>query len=145
ALIRARALAALLGALAEGVGCANTRAVLGSGATIRIPAATSSPDEVFGHQVRVRTARLEYYGELLGCDADGVFLLLNVSDRSPYQFVDGDEVTEVRVRQPGAGPWLLAWTILGTLSTLSHGFWLVASSQVWGIAGSISTSLGWNP
>jgi hypothetical protein len=58
-------------------------------------------------------------------------------------------IREVRVQlQPsmeGARAGLGVWTALGTLSTLSHGFWLVFSAPIWLGAGIPSTILTGRP
>ena len=76
-------------------------------------------------------------GELIAVASDSVFVL--TQDATFYAIARAD-VTRARVAyydsQYGQ---LAAWTTIGSLATLSHGFLLVFSLPVWAIGGSVTT------
>ncbi|MDI7268773.1 MAG: hypothetical protein QME96_12340 [Myxococcota bacterium] len=88
--------------------------------------------EGYGHTVRVSTAHGIWRGELVGCDEDGVYLLLHErrSDAARYvrwtEFDDG--VIEIEGRS-----WvtMLLWGLSGVASTVSHGLWGMVSVPLW--------------
>jgi hypothetical protein len=90
--------------------------------------------EIYGTSARV----LE--GELIAVDGDSLFVL---EEASGWELVAlyGGEVREARLRgyDPGTGKYS-AWTFLGTLSTVSHGYGLVLSAPIWLIGGSSATA-----
>ena len=102
-------------------------------AIIRPPGAAKGWDEAFGHQARVRVHdRLEYHGELLGCDPVFIFLYLNVDKGNPYTAIPWHDVSEARVNLRTGQPVAYAtWAVLGTLSAISHGIFSVFSVPIW--------------
>ncbi len=126
-------------------GCGTPYVLHGSRDAVRDPSAASSPDEVFGETVRVTLARERYFGELIDCDRDGVYLRVHTHVERAWVRVAWDEVHLLEVERPSLGPAMLGWTIGGALSTITHGFWLVISGAVWAVAGGISTAVSWNP
>jgi hypothetical protein len=74
--------------------------------------------------------------------------LLAIDDRSLYLLIDGEihpipraAVTSVSVELYPSHAWVSAgWAAVGTLSTLSHGFYLVFTAPVW-VASGVGTSI----
>ncbi len=83
------------------------------------------------HENRVIT-----YGELIAVEKDSIFWLEDNNLRSLAR----EDVSRIRVftyRSQHAA--LTAWTVLGTLSTVSHGMLLVMSAPAWILFGSLTT------
>jgi hypothetical protein len=132
---------ALLIVALAGLGCAPPRRALGSRDIAGPAAGRGSPDEAFGHQAIVTTKQTVFYGELIGCDAGDVYLLLNDVE-SPYVMVPWDMIERAEALSPGgAKAGTIVWTVLGGLSTISHGFWALVSGAVW--AGTGAGSILW--
>ncbi len=131
--------------LVVSAGCGSRFNTRGSSEAVRSAAVARSPDEVFGHTVRVTIPPMRLFGELIGCDDDWLYVRVHEESRSAWQRIHWSENPAVDVELPSYGPGLLAWTIIGTVSTLSHGFYSLISAPVWAIVGSISTTTGWNP
>jgi hypothetical protein len=76
-------------------------------------------------------------GELIAVAFDSVFVLTTDGE---FHALARADVTRARVAyyssQHGQ---LAAWTIIGSVATLSHGFFLVFSFPVWAIGGSVTT------
>jgi hypothetical protein len=123
-----------LAALLLVCGCAEQQ-VIGSGEVTRPPEARHSRDEAFGYQAIVRTENDLYRGELVACDSSFIYLYLNVADSkpgfSPYAMVRWEEIKAASVRTPSAGGVLILWTVLGGLSTLSQGAYLLFGGIAW--------------
>ena len=76
-------------------------------------------------------------GELIAATSDTLFILEN----ERIQAFGVNEVSKVHIQSYDANHTCLAvWTVLGSLSTLSHGFILILSAPVWIITGSIGTA-----
>jgi hypothetical protein len=77
-------------------------------------------------------------GELISADRGHVLLL---GDDHELRALKYDELNELRlgVHDNNKGGYI-AWMVLGTLSTASHGFWLVFSAPTWLIAGGVSVA-----
>lgn len=78
-------------------------------------------------------------GELIAAEPDTLFLLTD----------DGLEAVPLgTVRRAKVTPWLIdkrtlgGWMAVGTLSTISHGYYLVLSAPVWLIIGGVVTARG---
>jgi hypothetical protein len=127
-------------------GCAG-RQVIGTMPPQRHAGALDSPDDVFGFPVRVRMDHVEYNGELLGCDAQSVYLSLNLREGPgvPYARVPMDGTSEIRIEQPSAAAAVVVWGTLGLLSTISHGLFAVGSAPAWAVATSGAAAAAWNP
>lgn len=132
-------------ALLACTGCGSQFATRGSTESVRSAAVARSPDEVFGRTVRVTIPPTRLFGELIGCDEDWLYVRVHEESRSAWQRVHWSENPTVDVELPSYGPALLAWSIIGTVSTFTHGFYALISAPVWAVAGSISTTVGWNP
>jgi hypothetical protein len=77
-------------------------------------------------------------GELIAAHADTLFLLVGDSlSATPVATVRTVELSRYR---SNAGQ-LVLWTLLGTLSTVSHGFYLLLTAPVWLITGAV-TAIG---
>lgn len=121
-------------ALAALMGCARPATFGTADATLLIP---TEREAVFGQVVRVQNDTAVVAGELLACDGDTIYLRVYVGRSRYVALARGDWHTlEVEGTQHYATSGL--WTGLGVLSTLSHGFWLVASAPVWGVVGGVS-------
>ena len=102
------------------------------------PDAISDP---YGAWVNVDLASAEQgaalRGELIAVALDSIFVLTLDAE---FHAIARADVTRARVAyyssQHGQ---LAAWTIIGSLATLSHGFFLVFSFPVWAIGGSVTT------
>jgi hypothetical protein len=126
---------ALLVVALAGLGCAQRRA-LGSEAVARPPGSRGSPDEAFGRQAIVTTKDAVFHGELVTCDSAFIYLYLNVADQ-PYAMVPWKLVVKAQALSPGGGSkaGTITWTVLGSLSTATHGYWSPVSGAVWGAVG----------
>jgi hypothetical protein len=76
-------------------------------------------------------------GELIAATSDSLFVLKENGISEIPLSVIREANLEIFKEKRVAG----MWATLGTLSTLSHGFWLIASGPVWIIAG-ISSAVG---
>ncbi|MFO0645221.1 MAG: hypothetical protein U0326_03210 [Polyangiales bacterium] len=133
-------------ALMASLGCRSQFTTRGSPDAIRSVAVARSPDEVFGHTVRVTVPPMRIFGELISCDSDWLYLRVHEEvGNSAWQRIHWSENPTVDVELPSYGPGLLAWTLIGAVSTLSHGFYALITAPVWAIVGSIATTTGWNP
>lgn len=130
--MRARSAALLLAALA---GCATPSA----------PAGWLPKAENLGKSHRGAWVEIEYRGEkgdrVLGGE------LLAVSKNDVWILVRGEIVElaseavdggRVHVHEPLSGAPLAAWAVLGGLSTISHGFFLVLTVPLWTLGGTAS-------
>jgi hypothetical protein len=118
--------------------------VRGSREAVRARVAAASPDEVFGRTVRLTNARRQYFGELIACDRDWVYLRLHEAPEAMLRLAWRDGLS-LDVGLPSTGPAMLTWTLVGSLSALSHGWWSLVSLPVWGFAGGGATAVSWNP
>ncbi len=126
-------------------GCGGTTYIVrGSPEAVRARVAAASPEEVFGHTVRLTNARRQYFGELLACDRDWIYLRLHEAADTMLRFAWRDGVG-LDVGLPSTGPAMLTWSIVGSASALSHGWWAILSLPLWGIAGGGATAVSWNP
>lgn len=133
------------------VACAGRPVSPRSGMTsvIRNSAVAGSPDEAFGAQVRITDAsNARRYGEVLACDERHLYVRLNLPERDlPYDAIAWGDVAEVLVWLPGAagGAGYATWTILGTISTISHGWFAVYTAGVWIGVGTPASVAAGNP
>ena len=116
-------------------GCASTTAPHGW-----LPPPSVAQHEGFGSWISVsyRTGDLirTVHGELIAIHSNQVFILTvqeltSISTDSIYDM----KLTAYNARAGG----LTGWTCLGILSTISHGVFLIFTSPVWLIGGSIAT------
>ncbi len=94
--------------------------------------------EAFGAWIGVRFVSTEMGGELIAVHSDTMFVL---NDSVGLEAVPLTSITYARLGWYNA-QWggLAAWTLLGSLSTISHGVGLLVSFPVWVIGGSLATS-----
>lgn len=138
--------AAWMGAAAWcAAGCGTPYVLHGSRDVVRDPSVADSPDEVFGETVRVTLARERYFGELIDCDRDAVYVRVHTNVERAWARLAWSDVHLLEVERSSLGPAMLGWTIGGAFSTITHGYLLVISGAVWAIAGGISTAVSWNP
>jgi hypothetical protein len=106
-----------------------------------LPTAVEAERDAYGGWIKLDfsmgVARNTVHGELIAAASDSVHVLTSDSlVVVPTASVIAGTLT-VYDAQHGA---LRLWTILGAVSTLSHGFALVLSAPVWTIAGSLATA-----
>jgi len=98
-----------------------------------LPRPEGVPHQAFGSWIRLqdRPGRpsIVYEGELIAVDADSVHVLFDRLVSLPRPSFCCVTVTAFRMDYSP----LLAWGLLGTLSTLSHGFVLILSAPIWAI------------
>lgn len=106
-----------------------------------LPAPCDVAVQGFGGWAEVRTrlgapvARTD--GELVALDRDTMFVLT----ATQLVAVPVASVVDVKLTAYRSGSsWLAAWTLLGVLSTASHGLVLILSAPLWVVVGSISTA-----
>lgn len=139
--MRLALLAGVALALATGCGAAANEQYLdrenGVGGT---PTTANIADvPVHGAQVYVEQSDgSETEGELLAADAKGVTVLEPADDIS---HVDARNIQSVEVILYHSGSSVTAaWTVFGTLSSLSHGMWAIFSMPVWILTGTIASA-----
>ncbi len=88
------------------------------------------------HYAKGRT-KLQAHGELIAIHADSLFVL----SANSLTAIPTAKIKKATLTAYGAnwGP-LAAWTVVGTLSTASHGVGLIISAPVWILTGTIATS-----
>lgn len=121
---------------AQALACASTTAPSGW-----LPTPSEAQSEAFGGWMSVeyragsRAAYAE--GELIAVGPDTVFLLpAEGLIAIPMGAIRRATLTAYDAQSGG----LAAWTLLGTVSTLSHGVGLIVSAPVWILTGSIATA-----
>lgn len=127
-------------------GCSSAQRI-GARSVVRSAASASSPNEAFGAQVRVTDGANRYHGEAIACDERRIYVRLNVADDEgePYIAVDWRDVAEVDVALPGTGWAYGVWTALGTVSTISHGYFGAFTHGLWLSVGIPASVAGSNP
>ena len=124
-----------------GLGACRTGPTAGSVETLHDWHASDSPPEAFGGQVSVIVDMIDVRGELLGCDASAIYVRINLPEESEaYRRYDLTRVSRLTVFRAGSAGGLAAWTVAGTLSTATHGVFLVLSAPLWMIIGSATTA-----
>ena len=105
-----------------------------------LPEAIEVPQDGFGSWASVTLSiGPDAYseGELIAASSDTLFIL-GIEELQAFSV---HEVAKVHIQSYDAKHTSLAvWTMLGSLSTLSHGFILIISAPVWIISGSIGTA-----
>jgi hypothetical protein len=123
--------------LVTGAGCAST-----SAPEDWLSPATDMQREAFGGWAAVRSGGAAsanvVQGELIAATSDSLFVL---SLRDSLHVVARPTVNELKLTGYDSNwGYLSIWTFLGTLSTASHGFFLILSAPVWIIGGSVATA-----
>jgi hypothetical protein len=81
------------------------------------------------------TGQDAHVGELIAIGPSEVWILSGDElIQTPLQFVSELEVYPYEISTAG----IAGWGVLGTLSTISHGFWLVFSAPVWILTSTIT-------
>lgn len=104
----------------------------------RKPTVESMQRNAFGGWVVVTLADREVSGELLAIDARELYVL--EYGRGLPRVVKLDQVRRAELFEYVSGDFA-AWGIVGTLSTASHGYWLVFSAPIWILTSAIASSL----
>lgn len=123
----------LYGLLLVGTGCATTSAPRGW-----LPSSGEVQEQAYGGWIEIDTQRgLQdgfFHGELIAVDTDTVYVL---AVHTPHlSAVAIRDVREARMFRYSSGWGLLGgWTLLGILSTASHGVNLALSAPVWILVG----------
>jgi hypothetical protein len=87
---------------------------------------------VKGFTATVTTSDRTLSGELLAVEADHLYLL----DDGKTLDIPTREVVKVTVDlYPAYGDWIAVWTVAGTISTISHGRWLLITAPIWLLVG----------
>ncbi len=116
-------------------GCAGINAPRGS-----VPMAAVAPQDPFGGWAAVWTDKSytpTFEGELIALGPDSVFVLSG--DSLVVRAMSGVRRVRVVGYDPKAAD-LMNWTLVGTLSTVSHGLISVLSAPVWLLVGSTTTN-----
>ncbi len=112
----------------------------GASGPVRLIAAAHSPEEVFGHTIEVHTDDTAYVGELLGCDELAVFLRLHILADDAYRRLPWTRIVRSHVAVGAWGGGALAWSIVGTVATASHGIIAIGTAPAWALVGTLVTS-----
>ncbi len=113
------------------IGCAHTNA---PGGWLSEPQDLSS--DPYGGWVTLKLKSNEQLtGELIAVSGDSIY----VADSSLHVVAQSDVLKARLVAYNSHAGKMGTWTILGTLSTISHGFFLLLSAPVWMIGGGIAT------
>lgn len=95
--------------------------------------------EAYGAWVRLETGTADMThteGELIAATSDSIFILDTLGFLNGFS---AQGVSRVHLQAFDSRHGLVAfWTVLGTLSTISHGVVLIISAPVWIISGSIA-------
>ena len=106
-----------------------------------LPTAVDAQRDAYGGWIQVDfnmgVRRNTVHGELIAATSDSVHVL--TSD-SLVAVPTGSVVAGTLTAYDAQHGTLRLWTVLGAVSTLSHGFVLVLSAPVWAIAGSLATA-----
>lgn len=122
----------LYGLLLVGTGCATTSAPRGW-----LPSLGEVQEQAYGGWIEIDTQRGPqsiFRGELIAVDTDTVYVL--AAHMPHLSAVAIRDVREARMFRYSSGSGLLGgWTLLGILSTASHGVNLALSAPVWILVG----------
>ncbi len=115
------------------IGCAHTHAPAG---WLSEPQDLSS--DPYGGWITLKLkSNQTLSGELIAVSEDSVY----VADNSFHVIPQSDVLKARLVAYNSHAGQMGTWTILGTLSTISHGLFLVLSAPVWMIGGGIAASV----
>lgn len=109
-----------------------------------LPNANAAQRDVFGGWIVVSAVgmdgeRITRAGELIAVEDDSLYLLPAIENADLCALAWQDVRKAKLVRYKPKSEEMFAWTFLGTLSTLSHGFWLLLTAPFWILFGGIST------
>ena len=104
-----------------------------------LPDAAESREQAHGGWVMLRLADGTHHGgELIAVNADRLVVL---EDSSCVTFATAQVTNAYVTGYQSAAGMIAVWTAMGAVSTLSHGFVLIASLPAWLLVGSILTSV----
>ncbi|EQB63221.1 MAG: hypothetical protein RBG1_1C00001G0800 [candidate division Zixibacteria bacterium RBG-1] len=122
---------------------------LQSWSSVNLEAVAQEEVPVLGYKIKVDYIRVEeekgkkkekkkkVQGELLAVSSDTLYVL-------SYDWLFAIEKASVRKVEvelsPSISGGLWVWTLVGTASTLSHGYFLFASAPVWLLVGSVTAA-----
>lgn len=97
-----------------------------------LPDAESAQSDAFGGWIEIRgkdpSGPLRYEGELITIEKDTTFVLTYAGLAGvPFAGIENAKLTRYSIGYEH----LAAWTMFGTISTLSHGIGLILSGPVW--------------
>lgn len=117
--------------------------------SVNLEAVAQEKVPVLGYKIKVDYIRVEeeegknkekkkkVQGELLAVSSDTLYVWSNdwlfAIEKTSVRRVEVEFVPSISV-----GLW--AWTLVGTVSTLSHGYFLIASAPLWLLAGAVTAS-----
>jgi hypothetical protein len=115
------------------LGCASNPAPSGT-----LPTAEQVENTAYGGYILVRLrGGGEAQGELLAVNSREVFVKTSVGQRT----IRLDQVETMRMATYHTGEYgMSGWGLIGTLSTVSHGFLLVFSAPIWILTTSLSAA-----
>jgi hypothetical protein len=118
------------------LGCARSSAPKGW-----LPIASQARQEAFGGWIEVKYGpgeeEKEVKGELIAVEEDSLFALSEIG----FVSIAAGDISRATLRAYDSKHGALAtWTLLGTLSTASHGIILIASAPIWILWGSLTTA-----
>lgn len=104
-----------------------------------LPSAQEAPANMYGAWIEVGPRRDALAGEFLAFDRDSVFVLTH---DARVQAVAAAHIAEARIFWYDSkwGSTTALWGLLGSLSTFSHGFGLIATMPVWILVSSVSSA-----
>jgi hypothetical protein len=96
-----------------------------------IPDPQEVPENPRGCWIELETKVDKIYGEFIGLSEENVYVEVQFGKK--LYAVPRDEVKKARivVFYPDGTGYLGLWTLLGVLSTLSHGWGLILSAPIW--------------
>ncbi|MBI4704834.1 MAG: hypothetical protein HY744_27335 [Deltaproteobacteria bacterium] len=113
-------------------------------AIVRQPPARGSPEEAFGSQAHITTKQTrdrhgirhkkpDVWGELVGCDRESVFVLLNAVGPEAYVRVAWREVRDITLVGGNAeeAAVFVPWAVLGAGLGVAHGYWAIYTGPAW--------------
>ncbi|MGE5182554.1 MAG: hypothetical protein ACM31C_10850 [Acidobacteriota bacterium] len=104
----------------------------------RSPSPEQMASQAYGGWIVIHTAdRQEVSGELIALDAERVYLLPAAGGH--LHWVKRAAVTDAALYEYEAGGFG-AWGLLGSLSTASHGYFLVFSLPIWVLSSTITNA-----
>ena len=118
------------------IGCASTSAPSGW-----LPSPANSASDVYGGWATVEIdsadKRQDIQGELIAVEFDTMYVL----SRRGLHAVPKKYILNAKVAYfEGDYSGISAWTLLGTISTISHGFYLLITAPLWIVTGSLTAA-----
>jgi hypothetical protein len=110
------------------------------GRTSQAPVEQTEP---YGYTVEVEVRGDLWRGELVGCDAKGIYLLLHEAGDGAEQYLTWGQIRDGEVQLSGTSAWsFLVWGLLGAGSAVSHGLMFIGTGPTWGLL-TLITSLAY--